>query len=182
MIELKKEFKKNEKPRKYNTEEEKKQAKRERDKRYYQDHKEEKAQYKKQYDQDHKEEIAEYRKLYNKEHKKERAECNKQYRSTKKGRAAHLVSSYKSADKKYNRGECTLTVEWIVENVFSGQCCHYCGESDWTKLGVDRKDSSIPHTPENCVPCCKSCNDKKHTTEYQEFMRLIGKIEKNAAK
>ena len=98
-----------------------------------------------------------------------------EYRKTKKGRANSLVRDYGRADVKAGRGECTLTADWIIENVFSGQVCHYCGETDWTKLGCDRKDSSLPHTPENCVPCCKHCNDKKNKMPYDQFMRLIGK-------
>lgn len=94
---------------------------------------------------------------------------------TPMGRARHLILSYKREDKKYNRGECTLTPEWIVEHIFS-QPCHYCGESDWTKIGCDRKDSSLPHTPDNVVPCCRSCNCKKHTKSYEEYIKLIHDI------
>lgn len=191
---------------KYFTEEERKAAKRERDKRYrqkhrekileyqkqyrqghrdeltgkakqyYQDHREERAEYAKQWYQDNKEERAEYNKQYYQDNKEERSECRKQYYSTPNGRAVVLASNYRKNDKEYNRGECTLTADWIIDNVFSGQVCHYCGESDWTKLGCDRIDNTKPHTPDNCVPCCKSCNDKKGTTEYQEFMRMIGKV------
>lgn len=96
-----------------------------------------------------------------------------EYRSTTYGRANRLLHSYKQKDKKRNQGECTLTVDWIVENVFSGQCCHYCGESDWKKLGVDRKDSSLPHTAENCVPCCKHCNDMKGDMSYDDYIEKI---------
>lgn len=113
---------------------------------------------------------------YYTEHKEERATYDAERRATQFGRASHLLGNYRYDDNKYNRGECTIDAQWIVDNVFSGQCCVYCGESDWTKLGVDRKDSSLPHTPENCVPCCKSCNCKKCTTPYDEFMRRIGKI------
>lgn len=91
-------------------------------------------------------------------------------------RAKGLINTYRKADKNYNRGECTLDAQWVVDNVFSGQVCCYCGESDWHKLGCDRKDSSLPHTPENCVPCCLYCNLKKSTIPYDEFMRRIGKI------
>ena len=124
------------------------------------------------YNAAHKKEHAAYRSA----HKDEIAVYRAEYRATKNGRATTLISSYCQNDKKYNRGECTIDAQWMIDNVFSGQVCHYCGESDWTKLGVDRKDSSLSHTPENCVPCCKACNDKKNTTPYDEFMRMIGKV------
>ncbi|MBP5421145.1 MAG: hypothetical protein J6Y78_01755 [Paludibacteraceae bacterium] len=187
---------------KFFTEEERKEARRrsyqkhreeilERQKLYNKEHKDERSEYMKQYRQNHKDEIAEKAKQYRQNHKDEKAVYDKQYYqnnrekklknsiqrySTKKGRANCLIRGYKKQDKDKNRGECTLTADWIVENVFSGQCCNYCGESDWAKLGVDRKDSSLPHTQENCVPCCRKCNEKKHTTEYDEFMRLIKKV------
>ena len=157
---------------KYFTEEELKQVQREYNKRSYKKHKEKRV----EYYQDHKDEIAEYGKQYRQDHKEEMAEYMKQYRLTPKGRAWYLVGSYRQNDKEQNRGECTITSEWIVENVFSGQCCHYCGESDWTKLGCDRIDNSLPHTPENVVVCCKECNLKKARYAYDEFMRLLGKI------
>ena len=100
----------------------------------------------------------------------------KEYNSTPKGRAYYLLNAYRREDKAKNRGECTLTKEWIIDNIFSGQCCHYCGKTDWHELGCDRIDNSLPHTPDNVVPCCWECNNKKHTTPYDEFMKLIGKV------
>lgn len=110
------------------------------------------------------------------EYKTKNKRNDAKYRSSKKGRATSLLHSYRQKDELRNRGECTLTADWIVENVFSGQCCNYCGESDWMKLGVDRIDNELPHTPENCVPCCWDCNNKRKNTEYDEFMRLIKKV------
>lgn len=138
---------------KYFTEEERKTAKKEKQKRYRERHKEHLTEY-----------ITEWR--------KNNPKYDTQRRSTPYGRAVNLLSAYKQNDKIHNRGECTITAEWIVENIFS-QPCHYCGESDWTKLGADRKDSSLPHTPENCVPCCKHCNDKKHITPYDDYIKII---------
>ena len=98
-----------------------------------------------------------------------------EYRQTKEGRAKNLATDYQRNDTHHGRGDSTITYQWILENVFNGQCCHYCGETDWHKLGVDRKDSSLPHTPENCVPCCGECNTKKGRYTYEEYMRKIKK-------
>lgn len=150
--------------RKYFTEEERKAAHRAAAKRHYQNNREKKLEYQTEYNKNNKEKLAEYH-----------AEYDAKYYSTPLGRASNLLRRYKSSDKKYNRGECTLTADWIVENIFS-QHCHYCGETDWTKIGCDRINNSLPHTPDNVVPCCKHCNDKKARYSYDEYMKMIGKI------
>ena len=86
------------------------------------------------------------------------------------GRADYLLQRYRQSDKKHNRGECTLTAQWIVENIFS-KPCHYCGKTDWTKIGCDRIDNSKPHTEDNVIPCCMNCNRKKNTKSYDEFIK-----------
>ena len=125
-----------------------------------------------------KEHIAEYNAVYNAEwrldNKEHIAEYNAEYHQTQKGRANQLFNNYRRNDKDANRGECTLTADWIIEHIFS-QPCHYCGETDWKELGCDRIDNSLPHTPDNVVPCCAECNIKKMHKPYDEFMKLIGK-------
>lgn len=117
----------------------------------------------------------EYDKLYRESHKEQRAEYDKLYRpkynQTPMGRAVNLVNAYKQLDTKHNRGDCTLTGKWVVENIFS-KPCHYCGESDWTKLGCDRIDNSKPHTEDNVVPCCFECNRNRGLKTYEEFYNL----------
>lgn len=112
------------------------------------------------------------------EHKEEITEYNSQYyekdKETQIGKARNILSSYVQRDKIYKRGECTVTKEWIIENIFTKPCV-YCGETDWHKLGCDRKDNSLPHTPENCVPCCGKCNTKKGTMSYDEYMKKVRK-------
>lgn len=124
--------------------------------------------YKSNYRKKNKEKIKEYKDKYYQEHKKE----IKEYKKTKAGRACNLVGRYKSADKQANRGKCTLTAQWVINNIFSSKC-HYCGETDWTKLGADRIDNDKPHTPDNCVPCCYECNTKRGTKDYEEFLKQI---------
>jgi hypothetical protein len=80
----------------------------------------------------------------------------------------------------------------LSENEFrkiTKQHCHYCGatpsavfktQSDlsgtYTYNGIDRKDSSIGYTLENCVPCCSLCNTAKMDLGYDDFILLISKI------
>lgn len=83
----------------------------------------------------------------------------KQYFNTPMGRASRLVQAYKVADKKQNRGECTITAKWIVDNIFSKPCVH-CGKEGWKVIGCNRIDNSKPHTEDNVEPCCAECNKK----------------------
>lgn len=105
-------------------------------------------------------------------HNKRPSLDKKIYRQTKGGRALTLIHGYKKSDEKYNRGECTLTKEWVIENIFSGQKCYYCGETDWLKLGCDRIDNSKPHTPDNVVCCCKECNNERQKMLFEDFVKI----------
>lgn len=139
---------------------------------YYQEHKEEIAEKQKQYYQEHKEKHAELGKKYRQEHKEELAEYMKQYLQTPIGRATMLYNAYCRHDKNANRGECTLTPEWIVDNIFT-QKCHWCPETDWRELGCDRIDNSLPHTPDNVIPCCERCNKKRGRKTYDEYKKAL---------
>lgn len=42
--------------------------------------------------------------------------------------------------------------------------------------GLDRVDNSLPHSKENCVPCCKYCNFSKRERSIDEFYNWIDKV------
>ena len=79
-----------------------------------------------------------------------------------------MVLAYKRIDKQKNL-ICAITPEWIVDNLFSGQVCVYCGESNWKKLGCDRMDNTFGHTPDNVVCSCLSCNSKHNDNNYWQY-------------
>lgn len=73
------------------------------------------------------------------------------------------------------------------------QNCHYCNcepsnsriakfrlqEKDKVEFkynGIDRVDSSIKHTKENCVPCCIICNRSKSNMSTNDFRSYIKKL------
>lgn len=109
---------------------------------------------------------------------KNKEKCNEYYRKyahSEKGKETHKKrnqAAYKDKEKKskilrlryfnldkrkgLNTGQ-VVSSEWILENIINSKCI-YCGESDWTKLGCDRIDNSKPHTEDNCVCSCQSCN------------------------
>lgn len=78
---------------------------------------------------------------------------------TPNSRAHNLLSSYVQSDNKHNRGECTLTAKWIIENIFSKPCAH-CGKTGWDVIGCNRLNNDLPHTVDNVEPCCAECNKK----------------------
>lgn len=147
---------------------------------YYQENKEKKAEYMKQWYETNRKKVLERQKQYqqvNREriaeyyqaNKEKIAEYNKQHSKTPMGRAHYLVNGHNREDKKYNRGECSLTSLWVCNYIFPFKCI-YCGEDDWRQLGCDRKDNSLPHTPSNVVPCCGVCNTKRGTKPFEEFV------------
>lgn len=101
----------------------------------------------------------------------------KNYYRTPIGRAIYLANTYRQNDKKHNRGECTLTSQWIINNIFSKSCI-YCGETDWRKLGCDRIDNSLPHTPDNVVCSCWNCNNERKNKPFEEFLQKSKEIPK----
>ena len=164
------------------------QANKERIAEYRQTHKEQKKEYNKEYYQANKERITEQKKDYyqaNKERRKEYNQANKErgkgyqkkYYSTPLGKANNLARTYKRSDRKKGFDPSNnVTSKWIIENIFSGQSCIYCGDSDWTHLGCDRIDNSKPHTPDNVICSCGLCNiernDKCSVEEFKQYRAL----------
>lgn len=119
----------------------------------------------------YKEHILKQGKQWHQDNKEKHNEQNKQWQKDNpiQTRANNLLSGYRRLDKDANRGECTLTADWIINNIFNSKCV-FCGEDDWTKLGCDRIDNSKPHTEDNVQCCCGECNVKKHTYTNEQFL------------
>ena len=49
----------------------------------------------------------------------------------------------------------------------------------WKRNGVDRIDSSLGYTIDNCVACCDKCNYAKHDLSTEDFKEWIIKIYNN---
>lgn len=148
-------------PRKYFTEEERKLAHKESDRKWKENNLEKAKLI-----------IREKTKRYREKNTEVCLDRTKKWRKTPIGRAYGLLNGYKKYDKNSNKGETTITAQWIVDNIFS-KPCHYCGKSDWTELGCDRIDNDKPHTPDNVVPCCKTCNLKRGTKKYEDFFNSV---------
>lgn len=108
-----------------------------------------------------------------------------------------------SAHAVYNQPQCTrskirryseadISFEKFLE--LSQQHCYYCGSPPTNRVnkipkgrknyddywftynGLDRVDSSRPHTLDNCVPCCFLCNHAKQNMTVDKFLHWVGNI------
>ena len=78
----------------------------------------------------------------------------------------HSYCNKKRQDsKKYPYSE-DFTDEMFFEKMKDG--CVYCGDM---ATSVDRLDSSLGHTPDNCVGCCWPCNQSKGNSDPDTFLR-----------
>ncbi len=96
-----------------------------------------------------------------------------------------VITSYKRHAKE--RG-----FKWeLTDDQFSKitqKDCFYCGieptniakskgnNGEYIYNGIDRIDNTKGYTIDNIVPCCKICNNAKHTLTLQEFKDWIEKI------
>jgi hypothetical protein len=82
-----------------------------------------------------------------------------------------------------------ITFEKFYELITSN--CFYCGIEPQIRPnpkymvktleplkanGVDRFNSDIGYTEENCVPCCSKCNYAKHEMSFDEFKDWVEKV------
>lgn len=100
-----------------------------------------------------------------------------------------VFSSYKAMAAR--RGwEFSITREHLEKLVLSN--CNYCGREPHNELktlktkklqikynGIDRFDSSLGYTNENCVPCCYYCNHSKLDLTLEQWLEHIKKIVKH---
>jgi hypothetical protein len=115
----------------------------------------------KQHYQKNKETIREYHKQYYQENK----EACKQYDQQARQSPAGKYKSYKSSAKV--RGiSFSLTKDQFM--TFWQQDCYYCNRPIAT-IGIDRIDSEIGYSIENCISCCSVCNYMKLDMNEEEW-------------
>jgi hypothetical protein len=60
--------------------------------------------------------------------------------------------------------------------------CYYCNSfNEKEVIGIDRINSSMNYTIENCVPCCKICNFMKGTLTKNTFITQAHRIAKHTS-
>lgn len=126
----------------------------------------------------------EYAKAYYQIHREEIKKKNNEYQKRKikgcYGRAYLLSKNYEQMDKNANRGECTITPDWIIGNIFTSKC-YWCGETDWRQLGCDRIDNTKSHTPDNVICSCSKCNVERGRHSFDWYTKYQNS-KKNAPK
>lgn len=131
---------------------------------------------KREYYKKNKERILLRQKRYYESHKDERKEYRERYSKTYDGHCMIVLRSCKNFDKVNNRPEGDLTLDWVKKQLKKG--CVHCGNTDFTKIGLNRIDNSLPHTQSNCEPCCWDCN-RKLAGEYfkEKYGNKVGQID-----
>jgi 5-methylcytosine-specific restriction endonuclease McrA len=124
----------------------------------------------------------EYLKEYYEKNKEKNNKIIEEYRKTQKQNAYDsiakgiIVNHHKwgiwcnkiknDAKQKKHPYSIDFTNDVIFEMMIQG--CFYCGDFAIT---VDRIDSTLDHTPENCVGCCKGCNISKGAADPTTFIK-----------
>lgn len=147
---------------------------------YYKNQLEKNKNRNKEWQKSHKENLARNSKKWSKKNKEKINEYHKKYyKNNKRVFALNKISTYRQQDIIKNRGECTLTVDEFISIIDKG--CYWCGETDWHKLGADRINITKPHTKDNCVCSCHSCNCgrelKRKVYQYTKEGKLVSTYE-----
>ncbi len=96
---------------------------------------------------------------------------NKRYKRSSGGLYKNAVLSAKKRNKYWE-----LT-EVAFYNIRKAPCA-YCGTivKSTTGSNIDRIDSNIGYTAENCVSCCSACNSAKNSLSVEQFKKHITRI------
>lgn len=97
----------------------------------------------------------------------------------------YLFNIYKR-NARYRNLEFNLTKEQS-DSLFQSPC-QYCGlefsmetkrrtgSETFPHNGIDRVDSNRNYDYDNCVPCCKLCNQFKHGRTKEEFLSWVKEV------
>lgn len=156
------------------------------EKKYQQDWREknkekEQPKRKERYEKNKEKEQAKARERYQ-ENKEQIDEYNEKYKANRNQHAYDSIMSDKIIDPKKWDMWCNnikstaaknsrpysddFTSDVMFEMVVQG--CFYCGDMATT---IDRINSKLEHTPDNCVGSCWGCNKSKGTADHNTFIR-----------
>lgn len=75
--------------------------------------------------------------------------------------------------KTVTKQKTTIMARYQKQNIELIEC-YLCGSTD--NLGIDRIDSNVDYTDENCKSCCKTCNIMKKDFSLDEFLKHLIRI------
>lgn len=84
-----------------------------------------------------------------------------------------IYNRYKSDSGRGNRNYTFALTFSEFSNIINSDC-FYCGTENCR--GCDRVDNTIGYSVENCVPCCRRCNEIKMTRSVDELYIHIRKM------
>lgn len=152
---------------------------------YRRSHKEQKAASDKKYAQENKEKIQQYQQEYRDTHKSSNSEYQKQYRKKNKEKLDEYKKSPHIRYKSYqNNARNKDRIFELSEEDFmkiTSQPCIYCGEYSDTYNGeqfngIDRIDSNLGYSINNCAPCCATCNRMKMEIDVDDWINKMIQI------
>lgn len=147
--------------------------------------------YQKAYREKNKEQIKAYQREYRKENKKrirkyqQKYYTNANYFSTTDNIIKRKLRTHRAIDIKTGRGAPNnyITYKWIIDTLMKqGNRCKYCNKKmkvekfktrEKRAFTVERMDNTKPHTQNNCVCACLSCNLKRGKRTYDQFMNYM---------
>ena len=143
-----------------------KEKKKEMAKYYYQENKEEYRERKRKYYEDNVDKIKEQTTLYR----------EKIYQDAYDSISSGMIINRKNWDmwckeiKRHAKNKHPYSEDFTNDIMFEmmAQGCFYCGDIATT---IDRLDSILDHTLDNCVTCCHGCNMSKGTVDSSTFIR-----------
>jgi len=122
---------------------------------YRENHREKRSAYYRAYYAAHKAEINAANKAWQERHREKVRKDVHTYARSFKGRFVTCVC----AKARKRNIPVTLTLEQYVELVRRNHCAYCGGDLPPAGSGLDRKNSSLGYTFENCVACCRACNE-----------------------
>ena len=151
-------------------------------KEYYEKNKEREKEKKKEYYEKNKEIQKEKRKEYYEKNTEKQKESVTKYREDRKQRVVDFIQTCEILDKgKWDmwcneikrcakKDKKPYSVYFTNDIIFDLmiQGCFYCGQLATT---IDRLDSKLDHTPDNCVASCHGCNMSKGAADPSTFIR-----------
>lgn len=111
-------------------------------------------------------------KILNRENNKFNAGFNRVFRNYKRNAKVKKLDFSLEKEDFYNltKSKCYYCDSGLINiSIEKGQY------SDYVYNGIDRVDNSKGYTRENCVPCCKICNQAKHGLRQDDFIIWVNK-------
>lgn len=156
----------------------------ERQRQYNAAHREEQAAYNRQWYAAHREEWCKHKRQYNATHRREKRERSRQWYVVHRKEQYAYNRQWREVnpDKVRAQGRCRYarkkgaTIGLVDEAAIyeRDRVCIYCGATeDLTLDHLIPLASSGPHTQDNLAVACRSCNSRKGTKTYDEFVKEV---------